>query len=228
MPELRLLHVLEPEAGGRRLSRATPRVAFGSCGGGSPRRPASGPSPAASSNLGESVGGTPPDARCKGADHPARPRARRRLLALRRPRGAHRRGDRARRAANDARGRRGQDLCARGSMGRARVMSTRCATRSRSTEPARQALRRGQWGEQDSNLRRHSQRVYSPSPLATRAHSRPRGAGYRSPTASRRAGSATRAAAPGASACCSRSGGCARGSRRKRDRPPRASAPGGP
>jgi hypothetical protein len=55
MPELRLLHVLEPEAGGRRLSRATPRVAFGSCGGGSLRRPASGPSPAASSNLGESV-----------------------------------------------------------------------------------------------------------------------------------------------------------------------------
>src|SRR3954465_1024305 len=29
-----------------------------------------------------------------------------------------------------------------------------------------------QWGEQDSNLRRHSQRVYSPSPLTTRTSPR--------------------------------------------------------
>src|SRR3712207_6437828 len=41
--------------------------------------------------------------------------------------------------------------------------------RRRDGDPAR-------WEEQDSNLRRHSQRVYSPPPLATRASPRDGGA----------------------------------------------------
>src|SRR5947209_13019879 len=37
---------------------------------------------------------------------------------------------------------------------------------------AKIAARAIEWGEQDSNLRRHSQRVYSPSPLTTRTSPR--------------------------------------------------------
>src|SRR3954452_6920709 len=37
---------------------------------------------------------------------------------------------------------------------------------------AARATNEERWGEQDSNLRRHSQRVYSPSPLTTRTSPR--------------------------------------------------------
>ena len=66
-----------------------------------------------------------------------------------------------------------------------------------------------QWGGQDSNLCRQSQRVYSPSPLATRTPPRAGGL-YRLPTP-RSAVPAPLAGSPASSACCSRSGGCARG-----------------
>ncbi len=74
------------------------------------------------------------------------------------------------------------------------------------------------WERLDSNQRRQCQWVYSPSPLATRARSLDFGL-YRSLTAkaavrpppSRRAGPGTRAGSRDASACCSRSAGCARG-----------------
>ena len=67
-----------------------------------------------------------------------------------------------------------------------------------------------QWGGQDSNLCRQSQRVYSPSPLATRTPPRAGGL-YRCSPTPRSAVPAPLAGSPASSACCSRSGGCARG-----------------
>jgi hypothetical protein len=92
------------------------------------------------------------------------------------------------------------------------------------------------WGEQDSNLRRHSQWVYSPSPLTTRTSPRevrrrilePRPGSVRRPPRTRPAAAAPRAASRASSACCSRSGGSARGSRRRRGRPPPECAPPSP
>ena len=44
-------------------------------------------------------------------------------------------------------------------------------TRPKGAPPSRKAKRcEGKWGREDSNLRRQSQRVYSPSPLAAREH----------------------------------------------------------
>ena len=91
-------------------------------------------------------------------------------------------------------------------------------------------VRLGLWRGKDSNLRRQCQRVYSASPLTAREprravsecsdqaaiaslRGRPRSTWSPTGATARRAAAAPRAATRASSACGSRSGGCARGSR---------------